>query len=414
MASTGATSVLGLIFWVVAARLSRTAEVGRASAEVSAMTLLAGLSQLNLINIYTRFLPRSGHRTRSFVIFGYAACVVIALAISAVTVGLGLGHTWLHPGLPSALLFIGAVVFWSIFTVQDSVLTGLRAAKWVPVENASFSATKLILLAFLAARGTSGIFLAWAIPVVPAVAFVNLYLFTRRIPRHHEEAHGISEFPTRRTLRNFVVAEYASSVVSNVSTYLTPVLIVTVLGARAGAYFYVPWLISNVNHALLWNISTAFVVEAGYRHEEPKSLLRRSGGLAVAALLPVVVILFFGAPLLLDILGRKYSIGGTDLLRLLALAVIPMTVPTLYEMFAWYEGALWRLVSVQSLRIGLFFAVTVPLLSSLHVSAAGVGLLAADGLFALILLRPVINKWRTLSKPPSIGGAERGVAASLE
>jgi O-antigen/teichoic acid export membrane protein len=412
MASTGATSVLGLVFWVVAAHLVRATVVGRASAEVSALALLATLSQLNLVNIYTRFLPRSGNRARRFVAIGYSACIAIGLVVAAAFVALGGGHAWLHPGVENALLFIGAVGLWTIFVLQDSVLTGLRAAKWVPVENASFSAAKLILVIVLASLGAPGIVLAWVIPVVPAVAFVNLYLFRRRIPDHHLQEQDRSEFPSRKTLRNFVIAEYGSSVVGNSASYLTPLIIIAVLGARSGAYFYLPWLIGTVASVLLWNISTSFVVEAGYQRENPKLLLRRSCRLAVAVMLPVIVVLLAGAAQILDIAGAGYSSGGTMLLRLIALAIIPTGITMMYEMFAWYEGAVWRLVAEQTLRIGLFFVLTAVLLHTLHVDAAGVGLLASESIFAVILFRPTMRRWRTLSAPPSVGGAE-GIVTSV-
>lgn len=412
MASTGVSSGLGLVFWVVAAHLAKPTAVGRASADVSAMSLFALLSQLNLVNIYTRFLPRSGARARRFVIGGYAICVTFALVSSSLLVVAGGARSVLHLSGIEGVAFIGAVGLWTIFVLQDSVLTGLRAAKWVPLENGFFATGKILLLVFLASFGASGIFLSWVIPVVPAVALVSLYLFARRIPDHHVEAAGRSEFPTRRTLRNFVIAEYASSFVGAIGGYLPPVVIVGVLGARAGAYFYLPWLVGTVADALLWNVSTSFVVEAGYARENPRSLLRRSGQLAVSVMLPLLLVLFLGAPLILNILGPKYSSGGTMLLRLVLLSIIPMSVTTLYQMFAWYDGKLWKLVGVQGLRVATFFAITVSLLNPLRTNAAGVGMLSAYGIFALVLIRPVVKRWRTLSSPPSIGGAAGVVTSS--
>ena len=51
--------------------------------------------------------------------------------------------------------------------LQDSVLTGLRATRWVPVENILFSAAKIALLpVFLAlSRELWRLFLAWTVPV---------------------------------------------------------------------------------------------------------------------------------------------------------------------------------------------------------------------------------------------------------
>jgi O-antigen/teichoic acid export membrane protein len=397
MASTGASSGLGLVFWVVAARLVRASALGRASAEVSAMTLLATLSQLNLVNIYSRFLPTSGARTRRFIVIGYAACVTTGLVVATCFIELGGAHKILHPGASQALLFIGTVGLWTIFVLQDSVLTGLRAAVWVPVENAAFSLAKLLLLLLLASNGSPGIFLAWAIPVVPAVMAVNLYIFGRRIPFHLARKSEHSEVLKWQTLRNFVFAEYTSGLLGSIAIFLPPVVVVSYLGARAGAYFYVPWLIGAVMQTLLWNVSTSFVVEARYTKTELKSKLRRSSQLAVLVILPLVTALLIGAPLFLRILGAGYSREGSTLLRLVALSILPMAVTMLYQTFVWYEGHLWQLVGVQSLYVGLFLGVTFGLLAVLHIDAAGVGLLVSQGITALVVLPATIRRWRALS-----------------
>ena len=67
MVSSGGSAVLGVIFWATAARLTTAQNVGRASAEIAAMVLLANLSQLSFTTIFDRFLPVAGDRTFRFV-----------------------------------------------------------------------------------------------------------------------------------------------------------------------------------------------------------------------------------------------------------------------------------------------------------------------------------------------------------
>ena len=47
IANSGATGALGLVYWLLVARLYPTAEVGRATAAYAAMNLLAGFTALN-------------------------------------------------------------------------------------------------------------------------------------------------------------------------------------------------------------------------------------------------------------------------------------------------------------------------------------------------------------------------------
>ena len=69
---TGLTSVLGIAYWAVAARLYPAATVGLNSAILSAMMLVSGLAQLNMTTILPRYLPVVGSSRRRLVGLTYA------------------------------------------------------------------------------------------------------------------------------------------------------------------------------------------------------------------------------------------------------------------------------------------------------------------------------------------------------
>ena len=58
--SGAGSAVIGLVFWGFATHLVSAATIGRTSAEIAAMTLLAQLSQLSFGSIFERFLPVAG------------------------------------------------------------------------------------------------------------------------------------------------------------------------------------------------------------------------------------------------------------------------------------------------------------------------------------------------------------------
>jgi O-antigen/teichoic acid export membrane protein len=58
--SSGLTSVLGLAYWLLAARFYPAEVVGMNSAAIAAMTFLSGLAGLSLDGAYVRFVPRLG------------------------------------------------------------------------------------------------------------------------------------------------------------------------------------------------------------------------------------------------------------------------------------------------------------------------------------------------------------------
>jgi O-antigen/teichoic acid export membrane protein len=70
IAGTGLTSILGMIFWVFAARLLTSDAVGTGTALTSAMIFLGTLSTLGLGNALVRFLAPAGARSSSPVSHG--------------------------------------------------------------------------------------------------------------------------------------------------------------------------------------------------------------------------------------------------------------------------------------------------------------------------------------------------------
>ena len=134
--ATGATSLLGFLYWLLAARRYSPADVGRNSALLASMTFLANLAHLNLTNGLNRFVPTSGPRTPRLVGWSYA--VAGGLAVVAALIYVGGIETW-SPELtnlvrdnPLAVLaFVAATALWVVFQLEDSVLTGLGRADWV-------------------------------------------------------------------------------------------------------------------------------------------------------------------------------------------------------------------------------------------------------------------------------------------
>src|SRR5262245_35120753 len=78
MLSAAATSGLGVIYWMLATRVYSAELVGLNSALISAMLLVAGVAQLSLVSVITRFLPRAGRASGQLVGSAYALTLGVA------------------------------------------------------------------------------------------------------------------------------------------------------------------------------------------------------------------------------------------------------------------------------------------------------------------------------------------------
>src|SRR5207237_4504828 len=136
----------------------------------------------------TRFIPRAGTATTRLAVLSYClaggAGILVSLLYFA---GLALhlypatiGHSWL---LAAAL---GAsVTVWCVFALQDAVLTGIRQAVWIPVENGLYGVVKIAMLVGLAhVTPHYGIFTSFTLPAFIALFPTNYFIFRRLLPRH--------------------------------------------------------------------------------------------------------------------------------------------------------------------------------------------------------------------------------------
>jgi O-antigen/teichoic acid export membrane protein len=398
MISSGGTAVLGLAFWGLATHLTTPNNVGRASAEIAAMVLLANLSELGYASSFLRFIPVTGDRTRRFVRIAYALCIVASLAIALVYVFAGLGHWTVPSAFAWRAFFVLSVGMWTIFTVQDSVLTGLRATRWVPVENILFALAKIALLPVsLWVAPRQGIFLAWVLPVILAIAGVNWYIFRRSIPDHERARPASDEYPTRRELVSFSAGLYATRLISTMSASLVTLIVIAKLGAAANAYYYVPWLIVSGLGFLVWNIGSSFLVEASHKPEA----LRQYAGTTIRAmtvvLVPSMVVGEVFAPEILKIFGPSYAVHGTTLLRMMLLSLPATSVVVFYSSLSWLDKQVWWLAGLSLASSATLFAVLFSLMGHFGILSVGIASLASSALEVILFLPGSIRRYRMLT-----------------
>ena len=82
--STGLSSALGIMYWVLAARFYTPEVVGFSAALVSSMIFIAGVSQLNLMSALVRFIPTAGNNTTRLTLGAYGVSALLARGTSVV------------------------------------------------------------------------------------------------------------------------------------------------------------------------------------------------------------------------------------------------------------------------------------------------------------------------------------------
>ncbi|WP_117210885.1 lipopolysaccharide biosynthesis protein [Allorhizocola rhizosphaerae] len=396
--STAATAVLGMAFWAVAAWVFAPIEVGRASAGAAAILLLAALGQLALTAVFARVLPTmTTSRLRRMITWSYALMTCASLAVTGIFVATGLGEGFLEPRPVPVLCFALAVVATAMSAVQDGAFVALSRASWVPVKNSILAVARMALLPLLALANTpAAILVAWTVPTVLAIVILNIVLYGRTIPAQAAAPTPAGDAPSRRGVLRLIGGQYAASIVNAITLFFPPVLVTLVLGPQANAVFFLPWTITTALIGLLWNIVVPFVVEASADPVRTRTHVRLTLRLGAVLTFGGTGALLILAPYLLAVAGSDYADGGTPALRLLALALPFTTIVSLFhaaELMDFKSSvSLWT----KAVAAVLLLSAAIPGMHVLGVTGAAAAFLLSQAVVGLLLLRPVIIRYRIL------------------
>jgi O-antigen/teichoic acid export membrane protein len=398
--SSGLTAVFTLGFWAVAAHLHDAATVGRATAEIAAITLVAGFAQLNLLGVFLRFLPAAGHLARRLLLTGYVAMTVAAVIGGCVFVALGLDQGFDGGGgAVEHTVFVAAIAAQAVFVVQDGVLTAFGKATWVPVENLATTAFRFaVLLVPIAAVAQFAIAGAWFVPVFAAVLVVNGIVLRRLSNALRSRAIEPPSLPPRHELAQFIFAEYVNSLLTNAATFAPPLLVLHLVDASAAAYFNLPWLIIMTIQMLLWNVVMPFIVESARSPESARGLARQTIAIGLVLVVVGTLVLLLAAPLVLGVEGGGFAAAGTPLLRTLAVSIPFTAVIVLYSAIAVVRRRIWRLVGMNTVGVLLLFGGLLGVLPAFGIAGGGLVYLIVQAVLALLVVTSIVRWFRQAAR----------------
>jgi O-antigen/teichoic acid export membrane protein len=386
--SSGLSSVIGLLYWVVAARLFTPDVVGVNNALISTMTLLGVAAQLNLGNALLRFVPVAERSARRLVLTCYAVGTAVA--------GLGgvvfaLGATWWAPELLNAVgggpliaFFALSTPVWTVFVMQDYVLTALKRATLVPVENLVFSLLKIALLvpgALLAFFGAIAV--SWVLATALIVLAVTAYLL-RALPSSAPDAPPSPVRP--RTVARFVTADWVGGLSTLAVEFGLPLLVLVTLGAEQAATFGVAWAIAYglylISHGMGQSMVAHVAADPAALDAARRSMVTRS----LALLLPAALVIVPGAGLILSVFGAHYVATGTTLLALSCLSAVPNVIVTAALFGARVTQQRAVLLGVPTVLALLVIPPALVLMPAFGLTGVGIALLAGQSVMAVAIL----------------------------
>lgn len=322
--SSGLQAALGFAFWIIAARLFSTTDVGEASSLISATTVIAYLALLGLNSTLVRYLPTASDRN---------ALISAGLLLVAVCgAGIGLLYLLVTPALAPRLAFVdhqpalavGFVLLTAAAAVNlltDSIFIASRKAGYCALTDGLVGgAIKVVSGVILVGTGAYGLFCA-SVGGFASAALASLVLVTTAL---HWRPSIRKPLRTLQPLLRFSSANYAGNVLNMLPPLVVPLIVLDRLGAQAGAYYFIAFQVATFLYSGAYAVEQTFLAEGSHSDVDWRELLRRSRRVLMAMCVPACLVLAVAAHWVLLVFGTRYSQHGTPSLILLTVAAIPM------------------------------------------------------------------------------------------
>jgi O-antigen/teichoic acid export membrane protein len=382
--STFATSGLGFLFWIIAARTFPTAEVGFASAIIASMMLVMTLSICGLDHLSSRFLPVTGKQKSIFTV-GVQLGAFTTGCIGGLVFWLGSG-LWSDPVSRFGIAFVLLAGLCTLSVVQDHVFVGLNASKWIPITKGAMAVGRvgIVLIAPILLAFGGGTLILWAWGTMFLAANVFGVILSIRHSTFPQKANDSNPQEIRQYLR-FAGFNHLGTLLSMLPTLAFPALVLNFLGDEASAYFYLSWMIGSLLLFSISNVAIAFVAQTAEREEELGTLLRSAFRYTYALVVPGVIVLLLGAPWFLSLLGPGYDTAARCL-QIIAIACLFFPVNAFYVAVMRLRQSLAPIVWHGALSGGSSLALALYLGPAYGITGFGIAFLLGQVIGALIVL----------------------------
>ncbi|WP_436794421.1 lipopolysaccharide biosynthesis protein [Actinospongicola halichondriae] len=352
-------ALTGALFWLVAARIDTTDDVGRATALFTSILFISYLSGLGLQVSLARFAPDRSQESHAVFAWG-----VLATAVSAAVVASGyllLVDTEATRTLTDWHPVAGPAMF--ISTSIGAALTLIVDVRWMTVRRWSLVLGRITIVGLL----------RFVLLLVPTNGAETVHLFAVAaapllltgvagvvwMPRITGDRHRL--FPTperRRAAVRYSAVNYLSTLAYQAPQFVLPVIVLLSVDPDQNASFYVAWGITTVTLYVPMAIGQALLAEGGKDGTELRGQVRVILVITTALMVVAASATALGRELVTSVYGDDYADAARILPPLVA-ACIPWAITSVYLTEA---RVLHRNVDTVVITVALTAAILIPAL----------------------------------------------------
>jgi len=386
---SGIQAGLTFIFWIIAARLFETTEVGLTTALLSVLGIFALVGELGFGMGLIRFIPSMGDKQNDlintcFTLSGLFASLLAILFI----IGLPIWGQSFIPLFNSPIfsfLFILFSVILTIIPLLNNLFLAKRATKFIVycTSIAGVSRIALLLVIIFLAHSVFGLFFISFLSTFAGI-FIGLALFLPQVIPSYRL------FPTIHTgllreIRNYSAINYVSRLILQITPLILPLMIVNILGSEMNAYFAMSWTIVAIAQVVPTSLFNSFLAESVNEKKLNKKNFKKVFFLMLELLIPATILMILLASFILSIFGSTYSEQGTSLVRILALSTIPWGIIYLFITVERYKKSSLSIIFATLASAILSIGLSYLLMSTWGLIGLGIGYLAGQTIVAIIV-----------------------------
>lgn len=330
-----ATMGLGFFFWLLAARVFVPGDVGLATGALSAVMLCTQVALLGVGSAVIVLFPR--HRASPSHLLDTAFTLVVASALLAALVFLALASgvfRELHVVASDpvfSISFLAISILGTAGLLLDHMSAALRRGDQALTRALLFGIVTIALLGGVAAatghRGSLTIFVTLVGGSLAACLLGAVQL--RRSLAGYRYAPRIRRSLAHRLL-SVGLPNHALTLAERAPALVLPIVVVELVSPEANAAWYAAWMMAWLLYFIPVQIGMTTFAEAAHRMGELRELVRHGIRTSLLLGLPAAVVLAAAANFALSILGPTYADEGTTPLRILVIAVVPLTLIQAY------------------------------------------------------------------------------------
>ncbi|HXL38606.1 MAG TPA: oligosaccharide flippase family protein [Ktedonobacteraceae bacterium] len=333
--TSAVTSLLGFVYWWLAARQFSPQAVGFSSAAISAMTLLGTVCMLGLGTLLIGELKHQTGKEESLI---SAALIVVGvvggcfgIVFALVAPYLSADFNALRASIQIIVLFALGVSLTAITLVLDQAFIGLLRGELQLWRNTLFALVKLAALfvigLWFSNKVGMTIYATWVVGIVLSLVILAGFAILKG---HYSERIFQPEWELLRKQSRSALQHHTLNLTLQAPSQILPILVTILLSATMNAWFYVSFMIANFVFLTTLALTIVLYSMSSSRPSVVAHNVRLTLILSVGIVALANCVLLFGTNQVLGLFGHIYAEQAVWSLRILALGAFPLIIKNHY------------------------------------------------------------------------------------